>query len=82
MERLYERLHQAAEEKKLLVYIDEAHVHQEADLGYGWAVRGEPFWVGSSSPGLWRRVSFYGVYLFNESQVTFQHSGIRSLEFT
>src|SRR3954467_14858599 len=23
---------------------DEAHIHQDADLGYGWAQRGERFW--------------------------------------
>jgi len=40
-----------------------------ADLGYGWAKRGERFWVASSSPGLSARVSFYGLYLYNEGQV-------------
>jgi transposase len=51
-----------------LVYWDEAHVHQDADLGYGWSVRGERRWVCSNSPGLSARVSFYGVYLYNEGQ--------------
>src|SRR5687767_15786291 len=40
-----------------------------ADLGYGWAKRGERFWVASSSPGLSAKVSFYGLYLYNEGQV-------------
>ena len=53
----------------VLVYVDEAHIHQDADLGSGWAQRGERFWVASSSPGLSARVSFYGVYLYNEGQV-------------
>src|SRR4051794_15723892 len=53
----------------LLVYVDEAHIHQDADLGYGWAERGERFWVASSSPGLSARVSFYGLSLDNEGQV-------------
>ena len=53
----------------LLVYVDEAHIHQDADLGYGWAERGQRFWVASRSPGLSARVSFYGVYLYNEGQV-------------
>src|SRR3954452_11227616 len=34
-----------------------------------WAERGERFWVASSSPGLSARVSFYGLYLYNEGQV-------------
>jgi hypothetical protein len=39
----------------LLVYVDEAHLHPDADLGYGWAERGERFWVAPSSPGLVQR---------------------------
>src|SRR3954453_20133732 len=48
---------------------ESAHIHQDADLGYGWAKRGERFLVASSSPGLSARVSFYGLYLYNEGQV-------------
>lgn len=59
----------AMHDKHLLVYIDEAHLHQEADLGYGWSVRGKRFWVCSSSPGLSEKVSCYGLYLYNEGQV-------------
>jgi transposase len=59
----------AQRDRHLVVYVDEAHIHQDADLGYGWATRGERFWVASSSPGLSARVSFYGVYLYNEGQV-------------
>lgn len=53
----------------LVVYIDEAHIHQEADLGYGWAPLGERLWVGSHSPGLAAKVSFYGLYFYNAGQV-------------
>jgi transposase len=67
--RIEKRLVAATEEKELLVYIDEAHVHQEADLGYGWAHVGKRFFVSTNSPGLWARTSFYGVYLYNEGQV-------------
>ena len=59
----------AQRDRHLVVYVDEAHIHQDADLGYGWAERGERFWVASSSPGLSARVSFYGLYLYNEGQV-------------
>ena len=52
-----------------LVYLDEAHIHQDVDLGYGWAERGTRFHVASSSPGLAAKVSFYGLYLYNEGQV-------------
>jgi transposase len=52
-----------------VVYVDEAQIHQDADLGYGWAERDQRLWVASSSPGLSARVSFYGLYLYNEGQV-------------
>jgi transposase len=59
----------AKDDEQLLVYIDEAHIHQDADLGYGWTERGERAWVSSTSPGLSAKVSFYGLYLYNEAQV-------------
>src|SRR4051812_12150355 len=59
----------AQRDQHLLVYLDEAHIHQDADLGYGWGERGQRLWVASSSPGLSARVSFYGLYLYNEGQV-------------
>lgn len=73
-ERFVEQIHvwmqQAlSAEPPLLVYLDEAHIHQEADLGYGWAPRGERLWVGSHTPGLSAKVSFYGLYFYNEGQV-------------
>src|SRR3954449_5327357 len=59
----------AQRDRYQLVYVDEAHIHQDVDLGYGWGVRGAPFHVASSSPGLSAKVSFYGLYLYNEGQV-------------
>ena len=69
VERLQGVLDGAQRDRHLLVYVDEAHIHQDADLGSGWAERGERFFVASSSPGLSTRVSFYGLYLYNEGQV-------------
>jgi transposase len=70
VERIAELLHEAAtSDEQLLVYIDEAHIHQDADLGYGWSERGQRLWVSSSSPGLKAKVSFYGLYLYTEAQV-------------
>jgi hypothetical protein len=56
------------EGQHLLVYCDEAHIRLDADLGYGWSVRGARLWVCSDSPGL-AKVSFYGPYLYNHGQV-------------
>ena len=69
VERLRDGLAGAQRDQHVLIYVDEAHIHQDADLGYGWAKRGQRFWVASSSPGLSARVSVYGLYLYNEGQV-------------
>jgi transposase len=66
LEQLQGVLEGAQRDQHLVVFLDEAHIHQDADLGYGWAER---LWIASSSPGLSARVSFYGVYLYNEGQV-------------
>jgi transposase len=69
VEQLQGVLAGAQRDQHLLVYVDEAHIHLDADLGYGWSARGQRFWVASTSPGLSARVSFYGLYLYNEGQV-------------
>ncbi len=59
----------ALHDRCLLVYVDEAHVHLDTDEGYVVGpLKGERFWVSSSSPGL-AKVSFYGLYLYNLGQV-------------
>jgi len=69
IEQLQGVLEGAQRDQHLVVFLDEAHIHQDADLGYGWAERGQRLWVASRSPGLSARVSFYGLYLYNEGQV-------------
>lgn len=61
-------LDDALHQRCLVVYIDEAHIHLDTDEGYGWSIKGQRFWVSSSSPGL-EKVSFYGLYLYNLGQV-------------
>ncbi|GAB4190068.1 MAG: hypothetical protein Fur006_31830 [Coleofasciculaceae cyanobacterium] len=68
LERLQGLLNDALHQRCLLVYIDEAHIHLDTDAGYGWSIRGQRFWVSSSSPGR-AKVSFYGIYLYNLGQV-------------
>ena len=69
IERLRDVLAGSQRDQHVVVYVDEAHIHQDADLGYGWGERGQRLWVASTSPGLSARVSFYGLYLYNEGQV-------------
>jgi len=66
--RLQGLLTDVMHQRCLLIYIDEAHIHLDTDVGYGWGISGERFWVSSCSPGR-AKVSFYGVYLFNLAQV-------------
>jgi transposase len=51
-----------------LVYIDEAHVHQDLDLGYTWAKASEPAWRTSTSPPLSARLNWYGAFDFSEGR--------------
>jgi transposase len=69
VEQLQGVLAGAQRDQHWVVFLDEAHIHQDADLGYGWAERGQRFWVASTSPRLSARVSFDGLYLYNEGQV-------------
>ena len=69
VEQIQELLMDATYDKHLLVYIDEAHIHQDADLGFMWSVCGKRAWVGSTSPGLSAKSTFYGLYAYNEGQV-------------
>ncbi len=68
LDKLKTLLDGAMNDEFLLVYLDEAHIHLDTDLGYGWSLSGERLWVLSDSPGL-AKVSFYGLYLYNEGQV-------------
>ena len=58
----------AQRDRHLLVYLDEAHGHQDVDLA-GWGERGKRFHVASASPGLAAKVTFYGLYLYTEAAV-------------
>ncbi len=67
VEKITGLLDDAMHQNLLLIYIDEAHIHLDTDEGYGWSIEGQRFWVSSSSPGR-KKVSFYGVYIYNQAQ--------------
>ncbi|MBV8703439.1 MAG: IS630 family transposase [Acetobacteraceae bacterium] len=69
LEQMRPVLEGAQRDRHVLAYLDEAHIHQDADLGHGWGERGQRFHVASTSPGLAARVSLYGLCLYNEGQV-------------
>jgi transposase len=62
-------LDDAQRDRWQLVYLDEAPIHQDVDLGSGWGARGKRCHVASSSPGLAAKVSFYGLYLYTQGPV-------------
>lgn len=68
VEKLKKLLNSATQGERLIIFMDEAHIHLDTDEGYGWSVKGERFWISSNSPGL-AKVSFYGVYLYNKGEV-------------
>ncbi len=69
VEQIQDLLAGAQHDRHLLVYLDEAHIHQDADLGYGWSERGRRLWIASHSPRLSDKLSFYGLYLYNDGAV-------------
>src|SRR5919199_5957775 len=69
MAQLEGLLEGAQRDRHRLVDLYEPHIHQDADLGYGWGERGRRFHGASSSPGLSAKISFYGLDLYNEGQV-------------
>lgn len=68
IEQFSEMFIQMCDGKATIIYIDEAHFHQDLDLGYSWSVKGQPQWVKSNSPGLAAKVNYYGAYDFTKGQ--------------
>lgn len=64
---------QVCQDKIRLIYIDEAHLHQDLALGYRWSVRGEADWVPSHCPPLKNRLNWYGAYDFTNGQCLIWH---------
>lgn len=81
MARLPALLATAQQGRLNLIFIDEAHIHLDADLGYGWAERGAPFFVHSTSPGL-QKVSFYGLYMYTYQSVRIWPTAVANSEPT
>ncbi len=68
IQQLSEMYIQMCDGQAILVYMDEAHFHQDLDLGYSWSLKGVPQWVKSSSPGLSAKMDYYGAYDFARGQ--------------
>lgn len=61
--KLHDLMQQSAKpDGPLLLFGDEAHVHTDTDLGYGWAQRGQRLFVNSHSPKLIQKSTVIGAY--------------------
>ena len=58
-----------------LLYIDEAHLHRDMDLGYTWAPEGKPAWRLSGCASLAERINWYGAYDFSCGQCFIWNEG-------
>ncbi len=71
-QKLYAQVCQGATR---LIYIDEAHLHQDMDLGYTWAEKGKPAWRLSHCPRLQDRIDWYGAYDFTNGKCFIWNEG-------
>ena len=62
---LYDRVQS---DEVVLVYVDEAHLHRDLDLGYTWGRIGTRVWRVSDCPPLRDRVNWYGAYNFTDGR--------------
>lgn len=69
MQKLQVWLKEASLGQRLLLFIDEAHLHNDFEARRGWFRKGEEQWVASRSPGLSERLSWYGTYIYNQGRV-------------
>jgi len=70
------------EEETILLYLDEAHIHRDLDLGYTWSQKGEPAYRLSECPSLADRINWYGAYNFTDGQCFIWNEGNCNKEHT
>lgn len=69
IEKLKGFLSEALRGERTLVFWDPAHIHQDVDTGYGWGPKDRPLFTASTSIARSKKVTFFGVYLYNEGKV-------------
>lgn len=73
---------QVCQDETILLYVDEAHLHRDMDLGYTWAPKGQPAYRLSECASLSERINWYGVYNFNNGQCLIWNEGNCNTEHT
>ena len=69
---LYERM---CQDDVIIIYLDEVHIHQDMEVGYTWSPIGENDWVPSTSPGLSKRINWFGAYNFTDGDCFLWENG-------
>lgn len=69
-------------DRLILIYVDEAHIHRDMDLGYTWAAKERPAWRLSSCPPLSDRINWYGAYNFTEPDCFIWNEGACNKDHT
>lgn len=62
MTRFVQLFKEVENDEVVLLYVDQAHIHRDLQLGYTWGRIGKTLWCKSSSAKLSERMNFYGVY--------------------
>ena len=60
----------------VVVFVDEAHIHLDVEPGWGWAPRGQRLYVRSNSPGLSKKRTCFGLYLYGAAQPVQIHTAV------
>jgi hypothetical protein len=66
---------QMCRDEVIVIYVDEAHVHRDLDLGYTWAPVGEIAYRLSECASLADRINWYGAYNFTHGTCLIWHEG-------
>ncbi len=82
MQQFHQLYEQVWRSQRRLIYIDEAHIHRDMDVGYTWAAKGKPAWQLSDSAPLVHRINWYGAYDFAEGQCFIWNEGPCNKEHT
>jgi transposase len=73
---------QVCQNEMILLYVDEAHMHRDMDLGYTWAPTGPPAYRLSACAPLSERINWYGVYNFTAGTCLIWNEGNCNTEHT
>ena len=82
VQRFQKLFAQVCHQEIRLIYIDEAHLHRDMDLGYTWTRKGEVAWRISDCPPLSDRINWYGAYDFSQGKCFIWNEGSCNKEQT